>query len=77
MPARQMQNHHHRAAQHAQRRAVWDFVATVADWRCTLCQKSIEFGDLEVFGRTRLCPKCSVTVNREDWLFLPNDETTQ
>jgi hypothetical protein len=57
--------HHRTSAENAQRRAVWDFVSTVADWRCSLCFKAIEYRDLKVFGRTRLCPTCSCAVNDE------------
>ncbi len=50
---------------HIQRQAVWDFVATVADWRCSICFKQIEYADVETFGRTRLCPTCSGAVNED------------
>jgi len=69
MSAKEPQVHHRRAAEHAQRRAVWEFVSTVADWRCGLCMKSIDFSDLHAFGRTRLCPKCAgVVASESGWL---------
>ena len=50
---------HHRA----QRRAVWEFAATVENWRCVICFGRIAYEDHELFDRTKLCVACSDAVN--------------
>jgi hypothetical protein len=52
-----------RAIDPQQQRAVWDFVARVEDWRCTVCFKRVDYDDHESFERTRLCPACCSAVN--------------
>jgi hypothetical protein len=49
----------------AQRRAVWDFMATVEDLRCAVCHKRIDYDDRQSFEATTLCPACTHAVNQE------------